>query len=428
VGKEQQWPVARLAGSALAVVGILGLCGGLLAGCASANKGANLLPVWPLPPEPPRIKYVGSISSQMDVEKVTFFGEIKELIFGAEPRAKMGKPYGVAVDSTGRLLVADSAWGKVMVFDRAKGEFSLLGLSGPGVLSKPLGVTADSQGRIYVTDSYQNRAVVYDHDGKFLLGIGERGRFEQPIGIAVNEKLGRIYIVDTKKNNISVFDTEGNFLFDFGGRGADDGQFNFPTNLAVSRVSGTVAVMDSFNFRVQLFDADGKFIRKFGGVGTALGHFSKPKGIGFDSDDHIYVVDAAFNNVQIFSLEGQLLLFFGRMGTGPGEFWLPAGLAIDGKNQIYVADQYNKKVHIFQYIEQADAAAPPPPPPAVQPAVPPAELKPAPDGPQSGLRGFDNEPDWATLFTGKKCWTWFGGCATLPAQVNKGPWIVVQGG
>ncbi|MEW6324753.1 MAG: hypothetical protein AB1515_05145, partial [Nitrospirota bacterium] len=132
--------------------GVIVLMGLIGAGCAS-NKGMVQEVVWPPPPDPPRIRYVGSIASQMDVEKPSILRWIQELLLGAEPRARMGKPYAVAVDPGGRILVADSAWRKIMIFDREKGKFGLLGLSGPGILSKPLGVTTDSQGRIYVTDS-----------------------------------------------------------------------------------------------------------------------------------------------------------------------------------------------------------------------------------------------------------------------------------
>jgi DNA-binding beta-propeller fold protein YncE len=114
--------------------------------------------------------------------------------------------------------------------------------------------------------------------------------------------------------------------------------------------------MDSFNFRVQIFDADGKFVSKFGGIGTGFGQFSKPKGIGVDSEGHIYVSDAAFNNVQIFDQEGRLLLFFGEMGRRRGQFWLPAGLAVDAHDRIYVADQYNKRINVYQYLPEAAAA------------------------------------------------------------------------
>ncbi len=114
--------------------------------------------------------------------------------------------------------------------------------------------------------------------------------------------------------------------------------------------------MDTFNFRVQIFDPDGRFLGKFGSIGTGYGQFSKPKGIGVDSEGHVYVVDAAFNNVQIFNPEGRLLLHFGEFGNRPWQFWLPAGLSIDENDRIYVADQYNKRINIYQYLPESPSS------------------------------------------------------------------------
>ena len=320
----------------------------LLAGCATAQKPVEM--VWPLPPDEPKIKYVKSIRSSADIEKKSFWKTLVEIIVGAKSSARLAKPYAVHMDREGRLFVTDSAWPAVMVFDTKNQKFSLIGLEGPGVLAKPMGVTTDAAGRIYVTDTIANRGVVYDHDGNFLLGLGERGRFDQPVGIAVNDALNRIYVVDTRKHNVSVFDSkEGKFLFDFGGRGGEDGQLNWPTNIAIDK-DGKLFVMDTFNFRVQVFNADGKFQSKFGGIGTGLGRFAKPKGIALDSEGHVYVVDAAFNNIQIFDQQGQLLLFFGGFGNRPGQLWLPAGMHIDQDDLIYVADQYNHQIDVYQYL------------------------------------------------------------------------------
>jgi DNA-binding beta-propeller fold protein YncE len=319
-------------------------------GCATPPKPVDL--IWPLPPEEPRIKYVKSISSSEDIERKSFWTSLKEFITGSQSAARIAKPYAVHMDREGRLFVTDSGWPTVLLFDTKKQEFTVIGLEGPGMLAKPMGVTTDTAGRIYVTDTLENRGVVYDHDGNFLFGIGEKGRFDQPVGIVVNEVLNRVYIVDTKKHNVSVFDSkDGKFLFDFGGRGVEDGQFNFPTNIAIDK-DGKLIVMDSFNFRVQFFDPDGKFLSKFGSVGTGLGQFAKPKGIAVDSEGHIYVVDAAFNNVQIFDPQGQLLLFFGGFGNRSGQFWLPAGMSIDHDDLIYVADQYNHRINVYQYLSE----------------------------------------------------------------------------
>ena len=75
--------------------------------------------------------------------------------------------------------------------------------------------------------------------------------------------------------------------------------------------------------------------------------------VSLDSEGHIYVVDASFNNFQIFDEEGQLLLFVGAGGRNPGEFVLPAGMFIDEQDRIYVADQGNSRVQVFQYLHGA---------------------------------------------------------------------------
>jgi DNA-binding beta-propeller fold protein YncE len=75
----------------------------------------------------------------------------------------------------------------------------------------------------------------------------------------------------------------------------------------------------------------------------------RPKGIGLDSENHIYLVEGLSGTVQVFDREGQLLYFFGRRGKGLGEFQLPAGLFIDQNDRVYVVDSYNRRVQVFQY-------------------------------------------------------------------------------
>src|SRR3972149_8593264 len=154
----------------------------IITGCASKQKDVEL--IWPLRPDPPRKKYLYSISSSDDVREETFWKTLKDIIIGKDAASALTKPYAVHADKEGRILVADSAWGKVLVFDRKNKKFSIIGDTGAGILSKPLGIATDSQNNVYVTDSAQNRVIVYDKDGKFIKAMGKQGTFEQPVGIA----------------------------------------------------------------------------------------------------------------------------------------------------------------------------------------------------------------------------------------------------
>lgn len=75
----------------------------------------------------------------------------------------------------------------------------------------------------------------------------------------------------------------------------------------------------------------------------------RPKGVGFDSEGNLYIVDGMWSAVQVFNREGQLLYYFGQLGNSPGAFQLPTGLKIDGQDRIYVVDSFNKRVQVFRY-------------------------------------------------------------------------------
>ena len=82
----------------------------------------------------------------------------------------------------------------------------------------------------------------------------------------------------------------------------------------------------------------------------------RPKGIGIDSEGHLYVVDGQWGIVQVFDEQGRLLYYFGERGTGPGQFQLPTGLQIDKQDRIYVVDSFNRRVEVFHYYDIASSS------------------------------------------------------------------------
>ena len=82
---------------------------------------------------------------------------------------------------------------------------------------------------------------------------------------------------------------------------------------------------------------------------TAWVAFFRPKGISFDSEGHLYVVDGAFSTVQVFNQQGDLLYYFGTRGATPGTFELPSGVFITRDDRVYVVDSYNSRVQVFHY-------------------------------------------------------------------------------
>ena len=317
----------------------------MVVSCAPTYKKADIDMVWPLPPDEPRIQYVDTIRSTLDVGMKTGAADV---LFGGEQTQAMTKPYGVAVDSKGVIYVTDP--GRVFVFDLHNKSYGFIGMDpGQGKLAFPIGIAASADGRLYVTDVSQDRVFVY-RGNKYIAAMGQKGEFEGPSGVAVDDMRGLVYVADAKKHYVVVYSSKDYAkIRTIGVRGTAEGEFNYPTNIALD-AEGKVYVVDSGNFRVQIFDAEGKFLRAMGKLGDTPGSLARPKGIAVDSEGHIYVVDTAFANIQIFNKEGNLLLAVGGHGDPPGKFWLPAGMAIDHQDRLYVVDQYPGLVQIFQYL------------------------------------------------------------------------------
>jgi DNA-binding beta-propeller fold protein YncE len=326
------------------------------AGAASHPKETTLQPAGPglLLDGGRKLTWERSFSLEREVKpKRSFWTKLVDVIAGEPDFRYLVNPYSVTTDSRGRIIVTDPGANGVHIFDFTQQKYKFLTRrekDKDGTLA-PQCVAVDAHDNIYVTDSEAGKVFVWNADGKYQRAIGSlkggEGFFKRPTGIAVDSAAQRIYITDTLRNKIFVTDMQGSVLQTIGKNGTGDGEFNYPTEL---RLNGSdLAVVDAMNFRVQVLDRSGTFRYSIGKLGDGTGWMFRPKGIGFDSEGHLYVVDGAWSVVQVFNGEGQLLYYFGQKGTGPGEFQLPAGLQIDKNDHIYVVDSYNHRVQVFRY-------------------------------------------------------------------------------
>ena len=312
----------------------------------------------PAPGPPPllldggrRLEYVRAFSSEREVKlKRSFFSKVIDFVAGAPDVHRLVRPYSVATDSTGRVIVTDPGGPLVHIFDFAKQKYQKLE-GGKQEFQSPIGVAVDGADNIYVSDSEAGKVFVFDAKGKFRRYIGDlkgEGYFKRPTGIAVDAARGRIYITDTLRDAVYIADLEGHILGSFGKRGQEDGELNYPTDILVR--NDEVVVVDAMNFRVQVFDREGHFRGKFGRMGTETGSMFRSKGMAADRDGDLYIADAFMDLVQVFNPAGELLYYFGQQGNGAAEFQLPAGVCIDRQDRIYVVDSFNRRVQVFQFV------------------------------------------------------------------------------
>ena len=321
--------------------------------------------VWPGPPEKPRIRFVGAITGENDVRGTVKLSLVDRLA-GKKPasgQVRLTKPYGVTVDGTGRVYVADAGLQAVVVFDRVNKQVYLRKGNGQFPLSLPVGVAVDPQQRLFASDALNGVVVVFSPEGTPVAGLG-RKVLGRPAGLAIDPARNLLYVADAKLNQVLVFNTatfevERTIGKPWTGKPKkfENEMFSGVSNIALDR-RGRVFVTDTLNCRVQVFDEEGAFVQSIGSQGTQPGSFIRPRGIAMDSAGHVYVADAAFNNFQILMPDGQPLLFVGGPGGQSGQFLLPAGMAIDSQDRIYVTEQRldGGRLQIFQYIAEAPAS------------------------------------------------------------------------
>jgi len=280
---------------------------------------------------------------------------------GQKRRFQLLSPYGLAVDSKGRLYVADTKVGAIFIFNTETNDLELIKHGANAKFGSIFGLAMDDNDRLFVSDGQLHHVLVFNAKHQLEAGFGD-DTMKDPNGLAIDTENRFIYVADTELDQVLVYDADTfKLLRKIGTTGqnhtlTDPGNFSKPTNVAVDK-DGNLYVTDTYNDRVEVFDADGAFIRTFGKNGDGPGDFARPKGIAIDCDGHIWVADAMLNRLQVFTPEGQLLLAMGGFGILPGQFEALTGLTIDKQNRVFTSEQLLGRTQMYRYITNAEAKA-----------------------------------------------------------------------
>ena len=287
---------------------------------------------------------------RIDLEGViTTIGGTGERGFGGDggpaTEAQFNFPTGLAVDGSGNLYVADTGNTRIRRIDAegvittiaGTGEGGAGGDGGPATeaqLAFPFGLAVDGSGNLYVADTNNHRIRRIDAEGVIttIAGTGEGGaggdggpateaQFFSPYGLAVDGS-GNLYVADQGNNRIRRIDLEGVITtiggtgeWGFGGDGgpATEAQFSFPNGLAVDG-SGNLYVACTQNNRIRRIDLEGVITtiagtgeRGFGGDGgpATEAQFSFPNGLAVDGSGNLYVADSSNTRIRVIRPPGE---------------------------------------------------------------------------------------------------------------------------
>lgn len=247
---------------------------------------------------------------------------------GPATRAELNTPQGLAVDSAGRVYIADTLSNRVRRVEldgtistvAGTGQAGYTGDGKPAIdatLNLPTGLAIGFGDSLYIADTGNNvvRHIGVDGVIRTMAGTGEAGYrgdgdtalysvLHAPGGLAFDDE-GNLYIADTLNQRIRRVDVKGD-IATVAGTGvaafAGDGdqaifaELNLATNplegmgqgLAVGP-TGEVFIADALNHRV----------RKVGlnGVVTTVARVNTPLGLAVDLHGALYVADADGNRV-----------------------------------------------------------------------------------------------------------------------------------
>ncbi|MEK3910225.1 InlB B-repeat-containing protein [Paenibacillus sp. FSL H7-0331] len=333
---------------------------------------------------------------------------------GLATLAKLKAPIGVAADASGNVYIADSGNNRIRMIDASgkidtiagTGDKALSGDNGPASsakLSDPYGVVVDDSGNVYIADSGNYRirkmtppvetfAVTFDSQGggtvepyDFAIAgatitapTAPRARFEDIFdgwckdaactnewNFATDTVNGFIVLYakwrpsEYKIGGVIAGTGDNGFSGDNGA--AASAQLNYPGKAAIDG-SGNIYIADTNNHRIRKVDPSGT-ITTIAGTGAAgysgdngaavSAQLDSPGGIAVDSSGNVYIADTENNRIRKVDPSGRIDSIAGNGTPGYGgdnggatsaQLSLPVGIAVYGSGNVYIADSYNHSI------------------------------------------------------------------------------------
>ncbi len=310
---------------------------------------------------------------------------------GLARNAPLGSVYGMTLDASGNLYVADFdnsdvvkvATNGTAVTVAGNGLQSFSGEGGLAVnasLSSPESVAVDAAGNIYIADTFNNRIrKVSAADGTIttIAGTGGDG-FAGDGGAAVNALLSapRALALDAS-GNVYFYDSGNARIREVAGNGriltvAGNGNYTYSGEGAATSVATDVTFQMAFDALGNLYFADNEFhvrvltsagqTRLIAGTGKSgysgdngpalNAEFDEADGIALDRSGNIYVADFNSGRIREILTNGTIVTFAGSGNiatsgdNGPAlkAGMNPLSLAVNAAGVVYLADYYTSLI------------------------------------------------------------------------------------
>jgi len=279
---------------------------------------------------------------------------VPELVWGSRGvvDGKFNRPRAAAMDGNGRLYIVDFT-ARIQMFDRDGKHLGVTFTTPDFRNGRPSGLGIDREGRLMVADSHYHAVRIYDDAGTVVKTLGGKpgsapGEWGY-VSDVVQDADGCYFVSEFGQNDrITKLDPDGKFMTCWGKNGQASGDFNRVRALALGP-DGLLYAADACNHRIQVFDKSGSYIREFGTTGSAPGQLQYPYDLAFGRAGELYVVERGNQRVQKFNLDGLSLGVWGTPGRLPGQLADPWGLVVDPRGKVHVIDTENHRVQRIDF-------------------------------------------------------------------------------
>ena len=312
---------------------------------------------------------------------------------GQATSAQLNIPWGIAVDTSGNLYIADEINNRIRMV-ATDGTITTIagsgtnGYAGDGSaatsanLNYPAAIAVDGSGNVYISDTgnhvIRKRAAggtITTFAGTNVAGYyGDGGaatsaQLNLPLGVAL-DSAGNLYIADTLismirkvASNGTITMVAGSTLSGYGGDGgaATSAQLHEPFGVTVD-AAGNMYISDTFNHEVRKVTTDGT-ITRIAGTGTrgysgdggpaTEAKLNYPEGLAVDSAGNLFIADSLNCRIRVVTPSGIITTVagtgkFGSLGDGgpatSAQLNTPSGVALDAAGNLYIADSQNSLV------------------------------------------------------------------------------------
>ena len=309
----------------------------------------------------------------------------------------LDEPQGLAVDSSGDLLIADTNNREIREINAVTKVISLVagggtqspGNGGPATAASlifPSAVAVDASGNVFFSDFFANlvrevsvasKVITTIAGANYAIVTGDGGpataaQLDSPVAEAT-DAAGDVFIVDENDNVIReinhatglITTIAGNGALGFSGDGgpATAARFFNPDGIAVN-AAGDVFIADSGNFRIREINHLTHVITTIAGTNTygyngdnilaTAAELDSPSGLALDSAGNLFIADYYEDRIREISAATGIITtvagngsggFFGDGGQATAaELRGPSSIAVDAAGDLFIADAANVRV------------------------------------------------------------------------------------